>query len=482
MYNEEKNYDNREYRNHYEEENSIAGGSSPKKPGKGRKAAKFIAGALVFGLVAGSAFQGVNMAVDHFTGQAKSNTQVSAGLPSGDLPETENNNNIEGVNLTLTSSESENTVSQVADNVMPAIVAINCSAVNSTSDMFGRQYQQQVEGSGSGIIIGQNEKEVLIVTNNHVVSGDEAKVQVVFSDETAALAVIKGTDSSSDLAVVAVNLDDLSEETRNTIRVASLGDSDSVKVGEMAIAIGNALGYGQSLTVGYISAKDRQISIEDATMTLLQTDAAINPGNSGGALLNINGQVVGINSVKYSDTDVEGIGYAIPISEALPIINDLMSRETVSDEEKGYLGISCEDITEEDNKYNMPTGVYVTDVAKKGAAKEAGMIKGDIITKINGMEVTSRTALQERVGSYRIGTEVTVTIKRYQDGEYIEKELKVTLKGLDSLNDLTREEQEQQGGGREQQPQVPDQDQSPYSQYPSDDYGSFFDFFNNFMR
>lgn len=437
MYNEENNYDNREYRNHYKEEmadsaiveeNSITGGSSPKKHGRGRKVTKFIAGALVFGLVAGSAFQGVNMAVDHFTGQAKSSTQVSAGLPSGELPETENNNNIEGVNLTLTSSESENTVSQVADNVMPAIVAINCSAVNSTSDMFGRQYQQQVEGSGSGIIIGQNEKEVLIVTNNHVVSGDEAKVQVVFSDETTALASIKGTDSGSDLAVVAVSLDDLSEETRNTIRVASLGDSDSVKVGEMAIAIGNALGYGQSLTVGYISAKDRQISIEDATMTLLQTDAAINPGNSGGALLNARGEVIGINSAKYTSTEVEGIGYAIPISKAIPIINDLMSRELLPESERAYLGVTAKDVTEEYNqRLGLPVGAFVLEVTKGSPADKAGIKAGNIIVGINNRSIQTMEELQDFLSYTKAGTDVILDVKVMNDGEYQDKQITVTL-------------------------------------------------------
>jgi serine protease Do len=256
-----------------------------------------------------------------------------------------------------------------------------------------------------------------------------------------------------------------------------LGDSDTVQLGEKVVAIGNALGYGQSVTVGYISATNREVSVTSGTsqntMTLLQTDAAINPGNSGGALLNMNGEVIGINSVKYADTSVEGMGYAIPISSATPIINELMNYEKLTDDEKGYLGITGTDITEENNLYNMPTGVYVYELATGGAAEKGGMQKGDIITAINGNAVTNMEAVKQKVNNTRVGTEITVTVMRNENGEYIEKELTITLQGKDSLNSLTTEE----NNTSQSQQQT-----TPYTEEEEDEYDFGNGLLDDFLR
>ena len=269
--------------------------------------------------------------------------------------------------------------------------------------------------------------------NNHVVS-DATTLTVCFYDDQTVSAEVKGTDSSSDLAVVAVKLSDISSDTMKTIKVATVGDSDSIKVGDTAIAIGNALGYGQSVTTGVISALNRGVTLEDETSGetvtngLIQTDAAINPGNSGGALLNVEGQVIGINSAKYSDTAVEGMGYAIPMSKAEPIINDLINREAVDESESAYLGISGADITEDvANTYNMPNGIYVTKVAEGSAAEKAGIQKGDILTEFDGKEVTSMENMQEILKYYKAGKKVKVKVQVADNGTYKEKELTVKL-------------------------------------------------------
>lgn len=322
-------------------------------------------------------------------------------------------------------------VSEVVANVMPSIVAINCTA-EYVANFWGQQFTQESQGSGSGIIIGQNKEEVLIATNNHVVASDEnarnASIEVVFDNGTSAPATVKGTEEGSDLAVVSVKLSDLDEETLSYIKIATLGDSDSLKVGQMAIAIGNALGYGQSTTVGYISALNREVMTEDYTMSLIQTDAAINPGNSGGALLNIKGEVIGINSAKYSDQAVEGMGFAIPISDAIPIINDLMNREEIPEEEQAYLGIIGQDVTAEYNEhYGMPIGVYVYQVSADSPAEQAGLKMGDVITQFNGRKVSTMSDMQRILATYRGGEEITLTVQSFQDGSYTENTLHVTL-------------------------------------------------------
>lgn len=263
----------------------------------------------------------------------------------------------------------------MANNVLPSIVAIDVTVTETSSDVFGRTYSQDATGSGSGIIVAQDSKYLYIATNNHVVS-DATKVSVKFNDESVYDATVKGTDSDSDLAVVEIPMKKLSSKTLKNIKVATLGNSDDVKVGNQAIAVGNALGYGTSVTVGYISAKEREVSAEDVTMKLLQTDAAINPGNSGGALVDASGAVIGINSAKYADEEVEGMGFAIPISTAVPIINDIIKSEAVSEDEQGYLGIKGTDVSEEYAKYyNMPQGVYVSEVSSDSPAQNGGMKK-----------------------------------------------------------------------------------------------------------
>jgi serine protease Do len=342
-------------------------------------------------------------------------------------------------------------VSSIVEAVMPSIVSI--TETSTATSYFGQSYP--TEGAGSGFIVKEDNNELLIVTNNHVVAGADS-ITVTFIDDTTAKATVKGTDPTADLAVISVKVGDLKQETRGNIKVASLGHSEDVKVGQMAIAIGNALGYGQSVTVGYISAKDRQVEVGDGnsssanTMVLLQTDAAINPGNSGGALLDVNGNVIGINSVKYADTKVEGIGYAIPMSNAIPIINELMNREVLKDEEKGYLGITGRTIGDEVSEaYGFPNGIYISEVSESGAAKKAGIKQGDIITKINGNKVTSIEQVQNKVNNTKAGTEITVTIARSQEGEYKEQDVKVVLKSSETLDELDNRTQEGGNSGND---------------------------------
>lgn len=369
--------------------------------------------------------------------------------------------------------EKDNEVVKVAESVMPSIVIINSTV---EASYYGQVIEQQ--GSGSGIIIKQTDKELLVVTNNHVVE-DAKKIGVTFVDEQSVEATVKGTDSVSDLAVISIPLDTVKKETLDKIKVATLGDSTTAKVGEMAVAIGNALGYGQSVTVGYVSAKDRTIDMSGTSMTLLQTDAAINPGNSGGALLNLKGEVIGINSVKFASDDVEGMGYAIPITTAVPIINDLMEREVLKTEEKGYLGISGTNVTqEEETNLGMPQGVFVKEISENGAAKDSGLQVNDIITAINDIKVTDISALAERVNSYRTGTVITLTVQRRVDGQYQEMKIEVTLKGKETLDSLTNGTTTDQQSESSQTPstQEPgsseDSSQSPYGN--SDNYGNEF--------
>lgn len=421
------------------EEQKVSTEQKKEKKSKKVKPVKWIAGALVVGMLAGAAFEGGQYAMQQQNKkQQEKNAEKQAELSA----------------LT-TSSVSGQDVSSVVSNVMPSIVAID-TTLTSTVEYWGQSYEQESSGSGSGIIIGENENELLLVTNNHVVEGDNATVKVTFSDESTAEATIKGADSNADLAVLAIKKKDLTDETKKNIKIATLGDSTKTKVGDMSIAIGNALGYGQSVTVGYISAKDRKVSMEDSTMTLLQTDAAINPGNSGGALINASGEVIGINSVKYASDDVEGMGYAIPISDAVPIINELMNREQLSVAQQGYLGIKGSDITEQlSETYNMPEGIYVTEVTKGSPAEKGKIIAGDIITAINGRDVKTLEELQEVLTYTKAGTKVTITVRELKDGEFAEEERTVTLgsKGKNASkstqNDSSNDAQQKQQGTQE---------------------------------
>lgn len=374
--------------------------------------------AAVFGLVGGMTFEGANHIYKNNIAAESSATASTQNISATTLSSTSTKN-----------TTSDSGVSTVANNVLPSIVAIDVTVTETSSDVFGRTYSQDATGSGSGIIVAQDSKYLYIATNNHVVS-DATKVSVKFNDESVYDATVKGTDSDSDsdLAVVEIPMKKLSSKTLKNIKVATLGNSDDVKVGNQAIAVGNALGYGTSVTVGYISAKEREVSAEDVTMKLLQTDAAINPGNSGGALVDASGAVIGINSAKYADEEVEGMGFAIPISTAVPIINDIIKSEAVSEDEQGYLGIKGTDVSEEYAKYyNMPQGVYVSEVSSDSPAQNGGMKKGDIIVKFAGKEITSMTGLQEKLSNTKAGTKVKIVVKRSDNGEYKEKTLTITL-------------------------------------------------------
>lgn len=409
----------------------------PKKEKKEHKFLKSLGKAAAVGLVAGIGFCVVLFAADKLGIVSHKGQQIGGS----------------GINtLSATVTSSENTIkapsdlTKVVEQCMPSIVSITSTVTSSYETYFGT-YDKDSTGSGSGIVLKISEDEVLIVTNNHVISGQKGiakKIMVGFygadSEKDMVEATVKGTDSGRDLAVVLVKTKDIPKDIKKNIAEAKIGNSDNAKVGEMSIAIGNSLGYGQSLTVGYISAKDRKVEVEEGNMTLLQTDAAINPGNSGGALLDIHGQLIGINSAKYADTSVEGMGFAIPISDAITVINELMNREVLTDEEKGYLGISGKNITEEvQQQYpNFPIGVYVYEVGEDGAAKEAGIMVGDVIVGLNDAEVLTIEELAEKVNSYRVGTKLTLKVLRYEKGEYKEHKIKVTLKGVKTLDSLEK--------------------------------------------
>ena len=409
----------------------------PVKPGHPvNKFFKLIGSAALFGIIAGGTFLGVNKVYEHFNSDEASPSAAADTGSSNDevllLDKPTTDITIQTSTVVPGSMVVQPDVSSVIEQVMPSTVSI-VSTFTSTSYFFGQPYSQESEGSGSGIIIGENDEEYLIATNNHVVE-NASSISITFIDDSVYTAYLKGNDTSNDLAVIAVKKSDLSDETIASITVAKLGDSDSTKVGEMVVAIGNALGYGQSCTVGYISAKDREITSTNSstgtknTLTVLQTDAAINPGNSGGALVNMNGEVIGINSAKLSATSVEGIGYAIPISYAIPIVSDLMTREVIADEDKGYLGIYMEDVTSSfAEAYGWPVGVYVSDIVEGSPAETAGILKGDIITGVNETECTNRVDLKNKVTSYKYGTTISITLQRYEDGAFKEYTIDVTL-------------------------------------------------------
>ena len=388
------------------------------KPKKGyaKKVALVVGAAVLFGAVGGVTMQGTSYLTGKLLGK---NTKSTVGTTK----------TVSNAKLTTSTSTVTSDVSDIVENTLPSIVSITNMSVQEVQNFFGGISQQESESAGSGIIIIQNDSELLVVTNNHVVEGSDT-LTVTFNDGNSVEAQIKGTDSARDLAVVAVPLDKISDDTMNAIKVATLGDSDSLKVGEPAIAIGNALGYGQSVTTGIVSATGRTIDGFDGEY--IQTDAAINPGNSGGALLNANGEVIGINSAKINSSAVEGMGFAIPISDASDVIQNLMNKETrskVSDEERGYLGIKGYDVSEEGAQmYNMPTGVYVKEVMSGGGAEKAGLTKGSIITGFEGSSISGMSSLQEQLQYYKAGEEVTLTVQiPDKNGEYTEKDIKVTL-------------------------------------------------------
>lgn len=388
----------------------------PKKKEKKKmpKFMKVISMALVFGIVASVAFQATNLVADRFVGESNSKEVKS----------------VDNTKLsTSTGTSVKSDIASISEEVMPSVVSITNLSVQQVQSFFGGVQEQESKSVGSGIIIAQNDSELLIVTNNHVVEGNET-LTVSFVDEESVEAQVKGTDAAKDLAVVAVNIKDIKDSTMDKIKVATLGDSDKLQVGESVIAIGNALGYGQSVTSGIVSATGRELDGIDEK--LIQTDAAINPGNSGGALLNANGEVIGINTAKVATDTVEGMGYAIPISSVSDIIENLMNQETktkVSEAEQGQLGIQGVDVTSDSSEmYNMPMGVYVSEVVDGGGAQKAGLTKGCVVTGINGTTVDSMTTLKEQLQYYKAGETVKITVAvPEKNGEYTKSDVEVTL-------------------------------------------------------
>ena len=431
---------------------------------------KLLASALVFGTVAGSAMVGVNVAsskagITGSSGASSTTDSTADGSASSALYK---NSSSSGSSVSYSGSassdssdnQSQKSVSEIAKDAMPSVVSITnmIEYQNNGFSIFGNDGQTaEAAASGSGIIVGKNDDELLIVTNNHVVS-DSSSLSVQFVNGTSVNAEIKGTDSDADLAVIAVKLSDMDSDTLNAIKIAEFGDSDSVEVGDQVVAIGNALGYGQSVTTGIISAKNRDVDTSEGTTEtgLLQTDAAINPGNSGGALLNMKGQVIGINVAKYSSTDVEGMGYSIPSKKAQTVISTLSSKKTrsvVDEDKQGYLGIQAKTVSADvASAYNMPQGVYIYKIMDNSAAA-SGLQEKDIITKFDDQSVSSSDELTTLLKKYESGETVNVTVQRMNaEGQYKEQTVSVTLgskpetsKKTDGTDDSTSNQADNNG-------------------------------------
>lgn len=399
-------------------------GSKNNKNGMGKKVAKLVASAAVFGLVAGACFVGVSVAKDKLYPSTADRIETTSGTTSA-KSETSSSG----------SSSSSSNVASVVNEVMPSVVSITSTIQSSNYYGFGTQ---ESEGAGSGFIVAKTKDNLMIATNNHVVS-DATSLTVGFVDDTTAKATVVGTDSSADLAVISVKIKDIKDSTASKIKVATLGSSDDLKVGEEVVAIGNALGYGQSVTTGVVSAKNREVSLTDGTMNLLQTDAAINPGNSGGVLINMDGQVVGINNAKLEDTSVEGMGYAIPITTAKTILTDLMNANSVSTKDAAFLGVVGRDINESySSALGIPSGIYVSQVVSGSPAEKAGISAGDVITKFEGNNVSTMSGLKEKLALKKANTKVKITFKRAnQSGTYEEKTVTVTLGKKSDFSDVT---------------------------------------------
>ena len=404
-----------------------------------KKTVQILTGGAAFGLAAALVFVGTMKAtgVDAALKQLQEETDregiefhAETDMPEEEMVITQSQSVASAQNMSQ--KQTGTGIPAIVENSMPFIVSITNVGVEEVVSMFGT-YEYEATGVGSGIIIGQNEEELLIATNNHVVAGSN-ELSVCFRDDEEMIveAKIKGTDVSNDLAIVAVKMSDLTPEIRSTIAIAKLGDSDSLEVGDQVIAIGNSLGYGQSVTTGIVSAKDREVTIDGVTASLIQTDAAINPGNSGGALLNMNGEVIGINSSKFASTKVEGMGYAIPISTAQPILEELMQRQTrdlIDEKEQGILGITCQNVSAELSKmYNIPVGVYVLGTEKGSGAEAAGLRERDVIIAFDGISISDYNELKSTLRYYKVGETVEVTIMRTdENGKYQEEKVAVTL-------------------------------------------------------
>lgn len=418
-------------------------GSSHKKSGRGKKALTVVCLGLVFGVTAGAAFSvPVTIANKELKATKLEIQQMQESLNAAGSGKKSLSTTADSLNASnaLYNNNSAANVTAIANNCLPSVVSITNRGVTEVRTMFGT-YQQDAESSGSGIIIGENETELLIVTNYHVVSGS-SELSVVFSydedsdDPSLVSARVKGYEADKDLAVIAVSLDDITDEMRSKIKIATIGDSSNLVLGQEVVAIGNALGYGQSVTTGIISALGRNVTVSDdnggsITNKLIQTDAAINPGNSGGALLNMNGELIGINSVKVSSSSVEGMGYAIPISDVQSIIEELMLKETrdvVAEEKQGYLGIKPIDVTNDIYEaYDMPVGVYIYNIYEGSPAEAAGLVKGNIITKFDGQTIKNREALMSLLTYYRAGETVEIVAMVQSAEGYVEKTFQVTL-------------------------------------------------------
>lgn len=410
-----------------------------RKPGgTGKKVLTTLGLAVLFGVVAGGIIIGSNVIVNK---EMKNEQKTEYQLPTTELPQQGDTNGDSNSAAESGSGAAEEvsagttgeyTVAQVAKSCMPSVVSITNASVKTVQDFFGGVQEYPSESSGSGIIVGQNDSEILVATNNHVVA-DADTITVAFDDDAVYEAQVKGTDSDNDLAVVAVKIADISEETLKSIKVVSIGNSDELEIGEQVVAIGNALGYGQSVTSGWVSAVDREVTDEDGKTTgkLIQTDAAINPGNSGGALLNMQGELIGINSAKAAATEVEGMGYAIPVSVAQPILDELMNRETrykADEDHAGYIGVTCLNVDSTSAQtYGIPLGAFVDSVEEGGPAQTAGIQKGDVIVKFDGMTVSGSSDLVGKLEYYQAGETVDVVISRAQNGEYQEQTVSVTL-------------------------------------------------------
>lgn len=444
------------------------GGKKPKKGKGGRIAAAVLLAVLFIGFCGGISWVAVN-SLEQYQ-EAPENEIADAeeetpGLPLEEESAAAKDREEEAADQVSPAAPVPNSfsgtavvtdVTDVVERVMPACVSITNNFTQKVQDFWGQTYSRDAQGSGSGIIIGQNDTELLIVSNNHVVDSADS-LQVQFIDGEIVQAQIKGVDSSADLAVVAVNLTDIPEKTRNAIVVAQMGDSGNLKIGEPAIAIGNALGYGQSVTTGVISAVNRTLQDSESgeRNAMIQTDAAINPGNSGGALLNIRGEVIGINSSKTYGSAIEGMGYAIPISTARPIIDELMTRETrakLSEKDHGYLGISCINVTSElSENFAMPEGVFVALVYEGTGADRAGLVRGDIITAINGVTVANQDELNTQTSYYKAGETVELTIMQGSPTGYQARNVSLTLSTLEEVNESARQ-QEQEENSRNSNP------------------------------
>ena len=419
----------------------------PKKPhGKNNKnAAKWAKkigavalSAVLFGGVAGGVFTGVTYATG---ATAKAQATQTESDSSQQTTTTKLQTTTASTSTTSSTSSGSMDVTSIVQSAMPSIVAITNKSVQEVQNYFsmfsrgGGTQEQEVESQGSGIIIGQNDSELLIATNNHVVEGADT-LSVCFVDDNACEATVKGTDSDNDLAVIAVKLSDISDDTMSQIKIAEIGDSDQLQVGEQVVAIGNALGYGQSVTTGIVSAVNRQLEDSNSENGFIQTDAAINPGNSGGALLNMQGQVIGINSAKLASTEVEGMGYAIPVSTASPIFEDLMNRQTrtrVSSDQAAALGIKGQTVDSSiAEAYGIPQGVYVAEVEQGSAAEKAGITAGSVITKFDDTTIESMDDLKSRLEYYAAGETVDLVVKIADNGSYVEKTLTITLDKADT--------------------------------------------------